>query len=186
MYRTISAALLLLLALVVSACSGGDASESASASVAPFESIPASEPDEPSESAAASVGASSAPEGEPTAANDLTPGDCFNTDGSQVDEVSVVDCEQPHFYEAFLNYDMTEPDGEAYPGDEAVLADADAQCRPAFETYVGTAYDDSALYITVIRPSESTWGDGDRTVICVVNTENAATEMTGSAEGTEQ
>lgn len=183
MNRTFIGALLLVLAVVASACSGG-ASESPSASTAV--SVVASPSAEASASPAASEPLSSPPEGEATAANDLGPGDCFNTDGSQVDEVSVVDCEQPHFYEAFLNYDMTEPDGEAYPGDEAVLADADAQCRPAFETYVGTAYDDSALYITVIRPSESTWGDGDRTVICVVNTENAATEMTGSAEGTEQ
>lgn len=186
MYRTISAAALLVLALAVTACSGGDASESASRSVAPLESILASEPEEPSESAAASVGASAAPEGEATAANDLAPGDCFNTDGSQVDEVTVVDCEQPHFYETFLNYDMTQGADETYPGDEAVLDDADGQCRPAFEEYVGTPYDDSALFITVIRPSESTWGDGDRTVICVLNEEDADTEMTGSAQGSEQ
>lgn len=186
MNRTPLRALLLALAVLASACSGGNASDSPSASTAASGTADAAPSVEPSESVAASEPLGSPPAGEPTAANDLSPGDCFNTDGSQVDEVSVVDCEQPHFYEAFLNYDMTEGDDEAYPGDEAVLSDADGQCRPAFESYVGTAYDDSALYITVIRPSESTWGDGDRTVICVVNTENAATEMTGSAEGTEQ
>lgn len=186
MHRTITAALVLILAVVLGACSGGDASETASASVAPFESIPASEPEEPAESAAASVGASPASEGEPTAANDLAPGDCFNTDGSQVDEVTVVECELPHFYETFLNYDMTQGDDEPYPGDEAVLDDADGQCRPAFEEYVGTPYDDSALFITVIRPSESTWGDGDRTVICVLNEEDAESEMVGTAQGSEQ
>ncbi|MEO8509683.1 MAG: septum formation family protein [Chloroflexota bacterium] len=184
MNRTFLGALLVALAVAASACSGGDASDSPRSSGAA--SVVVSPTVEASESLAASEPASSPAEGEATAANDLSPSDCFNTDGSQVDEVSVVDCEQPHFYEAFLNYDMTQGDAEAYPGDEAVLSDADDQCRPAFEEYVGTAYDDSALYITVIRPSESTWGDGDRTVICVVNTENAATEMTGSAEGTEQ
>ena len=184
MHRTFLGALLLALAIAASACTSGDSSDSPLASSAA--SVAVSPSDETSESPVASGPASSAPEGESTAANDLVPGDCFNTDGSQVDEVSVVDCEQPHFYEAFLNYDMTQGDDEAYPGDEAVLNDADGECRPAFEEYVGTPYDDSTLYITVIRPSESTWGEGDRTVICVVNTENAATEMTGSAEGTEQ
>lgn len=183
MNRTFPGSLLLGLAVVASACSSG-ASDSPSASIAA--SLASSPSAEASESPVASEPLGSPPEGEPTGANDLSPGDCFNTDGSQVDEVSVVDCDQPHFYEAFLNYDMADGDDEAYPGDEAVLNDADGQCRPAFEEYVGTPYDDSALYITVIRPSESTWGDGDRTVICVVNTENAATEMTGSAEGTEQ
>jgi hypothetical protein len=186
MFRTITAALLLILALAVTACSGGDATDSASISTLPLESTPASESEEPSESPLESVASSPSSDGQPTVANDLQPGDCFNTDGSQVDEVTVVDCELPHFYETFLNYDMTQGSDEPYPGDEAVLDDADVQCRPAFEEYVGTAYDDSALYITVIRPSESTWGDGDRTVICVLNTENAETEMSGSAEGREQ
>lgn len=186
MNRTVLSALLLALTVIAGACSGGNASDSASASAAPSASAIASESALASESAAASGAASAAPEGVPTAANDLAAGDCFNTDGSQVDEVTVVDCEQPHFYEAILNYDMTQGDDEAYPGDEPVLDDADGQCRPAFEAYVGTPYDDSALFITVIRPSESTWGDGDRTVICVLNEENADTEMTGSAEGTEQ
>jgi hypothetical protein len=184
MNRTLLGALLALVVLA-SACSGGTPSDSPSTSTASG-SAAAAPSVEASESVAASEPLGSAPAGAPAAANDLAPGDCFNTDGSQVDEVSVVDCEQPHFYEAFLNYDMTEDDGEAYPGDEAVLEDAEGECRPAFEAYVGTAYDDSALYITVIRPSESTWGEGDRTVICVVNTENAATELTGSVEGTEQ
>jgi hypothetical protein len=181
MHRTFLSAVLLALVLAVAACSGG-ATESVSPSAAASASPPASESAEPS----TSVDPSGAPEGEATAANDLGPGDCFNTDGSQVDEVTVVDCGQPHFYEAFLNYDMSQGESEPYPGDEAVLDDADNQCRPAFEDFVGTAYDDSALYITVIRPSESTWGDGDRTVICVLNEENADTEMTGSAEDSQQ
>jgi hypothetical protein len=182
MNRPLLAALLLALAVLAGACSSGTASDSPTSSAA----ASASSTVEASESLAASEPASSAPEGEPTAANDLSRGDCFNTDGSQVDEVSVVDCEQPHFYEAFLNYDMTQGDDESYPGDESVLNDADGQCRLAFEAYVGTPSDDSTLYLTVIRPSESTWGEGDRTVICVLNTEDAATAMTGSAEGTEQ
>jgi hypothetical protein len=187
MNRPLLSALLLALAVVVSACPMADDSQSAgasvAASVAPSAAEVESEVAEPS--AVASAEESVAAGGESTLANDLEPGDCFNTDGSQVDEVSVVDCEGPHVYEAFYKYDLEGGSDAEYPTDEGVLEDAEAECRTAFQEYVGTAYDESALFITVIRPSETTWTEGDRTVICALNEEDE-TEMTGSAEGSEQ
>ena len=75
MFRTITAALLLILALAVTACSGGDATDSASISTLPLESTPASESEEPSESPLESVASSPSSDGQPTVANDLQPGD---------------------------------------------------------------------------------------------------------------
>ena len=59
---------------------------------------------------------------------------------------------------------------------------ADEACRPAFEDYVGVAYDDSEWFGTFINPSEETWAEGDREIVCVLHTEDE-TEVTGSAEG---
>lgn len=186
MNSTFASAMLVSLALLASACSGGGtAAESPTENPAATRSEAASQPASAFESAAESPGHGEAAHGEATLANDLEPGDCFNTHGQQVDEVSVVDCEDPHVYEAFHSYDLEGAEDAEFPGDEAVLEDADGECRPAFEEYVGTPYDDSALFITVIRPSEATWGEGDRTVICALNDEDEE-EMTGSAEGSER
>lgn len=191
MHRSILPALLIVVAIVASACGANQPAESAAASASDTASASeaASASSEASEEASAAEETASAEEsgsasGEATLANDLEVGDCLNTDGAQVDEVMVVDCEQPHVFEAFHKYDL-EGEDDAYPGDEAVKEDADAVCTPIFEEYVGTPYEESALYVTVIRPSESTWSDGDRTVICVLHEEDES-EMTGSAEGSEQ
>jgi hypothetical protein len=85
-------------------------------------------------------------------------------------------------FEAFYKYGLEGDSAAACPGDEAVDEAADAECLPVFDKYVGTPYDDSALFFTVIRPSESTWREGDRTVVCALSEEDES-EMTGSAKG---
>jgi hypothetical protein len=156
----------LLALLVMGACSStSSTSSSASASA------------DGSESAAASTEASE------VSALDLEVGQCFNTDDvSTVDQVTVVSCDATHVYEVFGLSDYEAADDADFPGDDALSSAADEACRPAFEDYVGVAYDDSEWFGTFINPSEDTWAEGDREIVCVLHTEDE-TEVTGSAEG---
>lgn len=135
-------------------------------------------------SGAAAESAGTSPEGRLTSAFDLEVGDCFNTEQlSSVDEVAVVDCASPHVYEVFGLAEYDAAPGDAFPGDEDLNRAANDACRPAFEDYVGVAYDESEdWYATFINPSEETWAEGDREILCVLHTRDE-TEITGSAEG---
>jgi hypothetical protein len=57
----------------------------------------------------------------------------------------------------------------------------DELCLDTFESYVGVAYADSALYAMPITPSESSFGDGDREYVCVLYEPDV--RLTGSMEG---
>jgi hypothetical protein len=175
--RTTLFTLLALVALVAAACQAGDDSSSAPSdsveSTAPA-SVGAATSDEPSD--AASAGA-----GEETSVFDLEVGDCFTSESTLLDTVLVVDCEEPHVYEVYDVGDVESTD-DAYPGDAAMGETASAQCQDAFEAYVGIAYEDSQWYVTSIPPSEETWAEGDREVVCLLHLQDES-EVTGSAEG---
>ena len=114
---------------------------------------------------------------------DLEVGQCFNTeDVSSVDEVTVVGCDAAHVYEVFGLSDYEAAEDADFPGADTLSSAAQEACRPAFEDYVGVAYDDSEWFGTFLNPSEATWADGDREIVCVLHTEEE-TEVTGSAEG---
>ena len=187
-HRSVLAAALGVLAIVGVACQSADdgtpvpaASAATSVAVSPSDGLPAA-------SAAASAGAdasaspdgSEAPEGEETSVFDLEEGDCFGAAGEQVETVNVVDCEQPHIYEVYALVDY-ETEDDAYPGEEAVRTYADEQCEAEFEGFVGIDYESSRWYITSVTPSEETWADGDREIVCTLNLEDNS-EVTGSAE----
>jgi hypothetical protein len=174
------------LGIVVMAVAGcQSASDDASPSAADASVTPS-----PSGSTEPSVGASpSAPEaieGVETSVFDLEIGDCFSADSDEVESVLVVDCEQPHSYEAFFRFDHEAGPDEEYPGDQEILEYADSECRPPFEEFVGTDYESSIWYITSVTPSAETWAAGDREIICTLDQQDAdgqAVEVTGSAEG---
>ena len=117
--------------------------------------------------------------------NSLREGDCFELVDPQtpsVDIVRALPCASEHVYEVFFVGDM--PDG-AFPGDAAVSTFANDNCLPAFEAYVGLAFEDSVWYGTPIGPNEGTWAGGDRRVACLLhNAEESA--VSGSARGSEQ
>jgi hypothetical protein len=185
------AALAIVAALVVVALTllGRSATSSASPSPSAFAtevSVPTSSP--PGESQAASS-APAAPSGEETSVFELEVGDCFSTDDDQLETVVVVDCEQPHEYEVFALIEHGAGADEPYPGDAEVLEYADTQCQPPFEAYVGHDYQTSIWYITSLSPSEETWADGDREIVCTLNQQDDNQEpiaVTGTAEGSAQ
>ena len=45
---------------------------------------------------------------------------------------------------------------------------------------VGRDYETSALYVTTFEPTPEGWDEGDRGILCVISTENAATPLTAT------
>ena len=169
--------LVAVIALALVACQGGGGSPSTSSDAIP--STPAaSEASGPS--AGASAGASAA-DGEQTSVLDLEVGDCFTADVSQLETVLVVGCEASHVYEVFHVYDHESAD-DTYPGEDALQNAAAAECEAAFESYVGIDYQDSRWFGTTVPPSEETWANGDREMVCLLHLEDES-EVTGSAQG---
>lgn len=107
-------------------------------------------------------------------------GDCFNdTSESEVSELPLVPCSEPHDNEVFYEFDL--PDGD-YPGDTAIETATTTECDPVFATFIGTAYEDSELAYSWLSPTEESWDQvGDRAVQCVVYDPSGQT--TGTLKG---
>ena len=124
--------------------------------------------------------------GAETSVFELEVGDCFSAESDELGSVIVVDCEQPHEYEAFFVFDHETGADGGFPGDRELLEYADAACQPPFEDFVGHDYQTSIWFITPLSPSEATWADGDREIVCTLNQQDDHREpitVSGSAEG---
>lgn len=89
-----------------------------------------------------------------------------------VSDIPTVDCSEEHDAQVFAVVDL--PDGE-FPGDDAVTTSITSECEAAFEGFVGTAPDESALAFDGLGPSEATWAVGDRSIICLAFYEDLTT-----------
>lgn len=109
-------------------------------------------------------------------------GDCFDDEGAaeEITDVPIVDCSEPHDNEVFALIEMTEED---FPGFDATGAIADEECLPRFESYVGVDYAESDLEFGWLIPTETSWADGDREIVCILYRLDFE-KMTGSMEGT--
>jgi len=58
-------------------------------------------------------------------------------------------------------------------------------CNPAFDAYIGKAYDDSDLDIFYLTPTDDCWQSGDRTVKCAFYHPEIH-RLTRSLRGTQQ
>lgn len=111
----------------------------------------------------------------------LKVGDCTMgfTAETEVSELDIVPCDQPHVDEYYASVSV--PDGD-YPGDEAINAQAETDCTAEFETFVGVAYADSELYVSFLTPTQESWEtQNDREILCSVYEEGV--ETTGSLAG---
>ncbi|MBW3070015.1 hypothetical protein GZ998_10965 [Actinomyces sp. 594] len=103
--------------------------------------------------------------------------------GGTVASASLVDCAAPHLYEVFAEGAIS---ADAFPSDELMEQYISDICYDAFQTYVGTSYDDAysqgRYAITSLRPTQTTWEQGDRTVSCILTSVDGS-ELTGSARG---
>lgn len=101
----------------------------------------------------------------------LQVGDCFD-DPEELDEVvfdvAAVPCAEPHDNEVYSLVPIT-AFGPAYPGDTALQDFSYEACTAEpFSQYVGSDYFDSALEVFTFTPTEESWDDGDREVVCVL------------------
>lgn len=96
----------------------------------------------------------------------LEVGDCFdNPVAGEVELVTAIPCVEPHTFEVFHSFDLA--DG-AYPGAEAMGGLWMDGCLAEFEPFVGSPFADSTLDVSAIYPTEESWGEGDREVVCSV------------------
>lgn len=118
---------------------------------------------------------------------ELEVGDCFDDAGiedgaTEVADVPIVDCGKAHDYEVFAAFDVTEA---AYPGDAATRDIARDGCIERFDAFVGIPYEQSALDVTYLYPTQQTWDDGDREIVCALYSLDG-TQVTGTLEGSAQ
>jgi hypothetical protein len=116
---------------------------------------------------------------------DLSVGDCFDDPEELeglVSDLTLIPCDQAHDNEVFALVDHPAGDGDAFPGDDAMDTFAEEACLPAFEEYVGLPYEESVFAYYPIKPTEETWADGDREVVCVLY-EGQLEKLEGSVQG---
>ncbi|HSM02833.1 MAG TPA: septum formation family protein [Acidimicrobiia bacterium] len=102
-----------------------------------------------------------------TSVLELGVGDCFNDEGLE-DEITVVPtvaCSEPHDLEVYFAYSMT---NSVYPGLDAALNAATQECFEEFEPFVGLDYFESELDFFSMVPTQQSWDQGDREVLCSV------------------
>lgn len=102
----------------------------------------------------------------------VQPGDCFDDPGSEeevVFQLQAIPCSQPHDNEVFAVESVAGLFGADYPGRDALEEHAYGVCSgPIFDSYVGTAYLDSSLEVFTLTPTDDSWSEGDRDVVCVL------------------
>ncbi len=110
-------------------------------------------------------------------------GDCVDTNsaGSQISSLPVVPCGEAHSDEAFYAFNI---EGDTFPGDDAVTAESLEKCQPEFEAFVGTSYDTSTLDFWPMTPTEGSWAQNDREVVCFVY--DPAGDTVGTLKGTQR
>ena len=155
----------------------------------PEETDGAEETDEPEETDDGGNGGDGGDgqEGE-TSVFDLEVGTCFNVaddDASSFETVPAVPCDEAHEYEVFALVEHEAGADEEYPGDDEIDEFAFEECEGEFEGYVGSDYAESIYYINYLTPSEDTWEEGDREVVCVLY-DPEDDELTGSARDSEE
>jgi hypothetical protein len=103
----------------------------------------------------------------------LRVGDCVNLgdvatqESGEVDAFEAIPCSDPHQGEVYLVENTYFADG-SYPGDDAASAQSEEACGPAFEGFVGEAYEESTLDFVSLYPTQGSWDAGDRSVVCLV------------------
>lgn len=115
---------------------------------------------------------------------DIAEGDClgdYSTD-TDVQEVDIIPCDQDHAQEVLL---ITEITGDELPSEDEVQEQVRAECVPAFEEFVGISFDESALDINFLSPSQESWDEqDDRDIVCTIYDPSGS--VSGSFEGTER
>jgi hypothetical protein len=105
-------------------------------------------------------------------------GDCFNDPEHYAAAVRVpaVPCNQLHDNEVYAALDA---EGDEFPGDEAMEADAQAACEERLDSYLVGLSDGSDLLAFPFFPTQESWTFGDRQITCVLYNADLS-KLTGS------
>ncbi len=97
-------------------------------------------------------------------ATEIRTGDCVNgiRAATQVTDVAVVPCGQPHEGEVVGEKELT---GSAFPGDAAVEKAANDACPGLLKSYAGERAD--TVELMFLHPTADSWRLADRTISCV-------------------
>ena len=106
---------------------------------------------------------------------DLKVGDCVMLPhGDEAVTIEHTSCSESHEAEVSTLVDTDPKDASApFPGEEALALQAESACVESFESYVGTPYVLSSLDVTWLLPTKTSWGEGDRQIVCLVNAMDA-------------
>lgn len=104
-----------------------------------------------------------------TSVFELKVGDCVLVpDGDQVGSLTSTECSVSHDAEVYAAFDTDPSDSSAeYPGESVLDEQAENGCLDAFESYIGTDYMESSLDISWLSPTEGSWENGDREIVCL-------------------
>ncbi len=96
----------------------------------------------------------------------LEVGDCLDKPDvvGEIDKVDLRDCNESHGYEVYAVFDVS----LAAYNDAAVTSQAESGCLSHFAPYVGRSYETSALWVEYLTPTEGSWSNGDREVVCML------------------
>ncbi|HEY8451415.1 MAG: septum formation family protein [Micromonosporaceae bacterium] len=95
----------------------------------------------------------------------LEPGHCVESlpDQDEFSSLLAVDCERPHEAEVYALFDLSHAD---WPGDDVAYREADEGCHERLRHH-RDAWVDPGVDLFFLYPSEATWADGDRQVVCL-------------------
>lgn len=166
---------LMILALMLTACSDGGATAT---TVAVTTSTVLSETTAVPESTAA-------PEQDRQILSfaDLSGGGCFNAHEVDIMQtgfdvnVDVVNCNWAHEAEVYASYEFT--DFADFPGDEAQNPVYE-HCEMEFLEFVGTPFNYSSLFIWLVLPTQQDWDEGIQIAVCVLS-DGSGYDLRGSA-----
>ena len=73
-------------------------------------------------------------------------------------------------------------EADSFPTGDAMDQKTADVCYDAYADYVGKSLDESSLTATALTPTSSSWTLGDRTVSCVITSQDGS-DLTSSAKG---
>ncbi|PSL04187.1 putative regulator of septum formation [Haloactinopolyspora alba] len=111
---------------------------------------------------------------------DIKVGDCLGDvdNADEVTDVVLAPCEDEHTHEVYAIAEV--PDGQ-FPGADAFQNRATKQCGARFAEFVGVAWKNSELDYNWLQPTEESWEQGDRQIVCLAY--DPAGPVTGTLEG---
>ncbi|ORB87212.1 hypothetical protein B1987_03695 [Mycobacterium kansasii] len=113
-------------------------------------------------------------------ATNLVVGDCIESipgDNARVTTLPKVSCAKPHEGEVYAQLRVT---ASSFPGQSSLESNYRDRCFAAFASYAPNAADSEEFESYVLYPTQATWNQGDRDVVCIAITK---VKRTGSIKG---